>query len=108
MVILGLVQGLTEFLPVSSTAHLIFAEAFLGISRPGILLEAVLHLGTALAALVVLWGEGRKLVTAWGRSVTRQPADAVAQSYGRLAWLIILITAITVAARPSLAPGCWD
>ncbi len=62
MVILGPVQGLTEFLPISSTAHLIFAEVFLGIPRPGLLFEAVLHLGTALAALVVLWGEVRHLV----------------------------------------------
>src|SRR2546428_11368174 len=48
MVILGLVQGLTEFLPVSGTARLIFAEAFLGIPRPGILSEAVLDLGTSV------------------------------------------------------------
>lgn len=102
MVILGLVQGLTEFLPVSSTAHLIFARALLGIPRPGILLEAVLHLGTVLAAVVVLWSEVRRLAIGWARSLTRQPADAISQSYGRLAWLIILMTAITAAAGLTL------
>lgn len=89
MVILGLVQGLTEFLPVSSTAHLIFAESFLGISRPGILLEAVLHLGTALAALMLFWDDVRRLVVGWVRG-----EDA---EYRRLAWLILLATAITAA-----------
>ncbi len=53
-----------------------FAEALLGIPRPGILSETVLHLGTALAALVVLWGEARKPVTAWGMSTARKSADA--------------------------------
>ncbi|MDR7453709.1 MAG: undecaprenyl-diphosphate phosphatase, partial [Armatimonadota bacterium] len=42
LVILGLVQGLTEFLPVSSSAHLLFAEHYLGIARPGLVIEGVL------------------------------------------------------------------
>jgi undecaprenyl-diphosphatase len=87
MVILGLVQGLTEFLPVSSTAHLLFTESFLGIERPGILLEAVLHLGTALAALIVFWDDARRIVVGW---ITGKEPE-----YRRLAWLIVLVTAIT-------------
>ena len=94
MVILGLVQGLTEFLPVSSTAHLLFAEALLGIRRPGILLEAVLHLGTAAAAVILFWDDVRRLTAAWLRSVSR-PFHPAAPGYGRVAWVIVLITAIT-------------
>jgi len=103
MVVLGLVQGLTEFLPVSSTAHLIFTETFLGITRPGILLEAVLHLGTAVAALVLFWGDVVRLLSGWWASVTRRARDDVARSYGRLAWFILLITAITAAIGLALA-----
>lgn len=96
MVILGLVQGLTEFLPVSSTAHLIFTESFLGIPRPGILLEAVLHLGTALAALILFWDDVRRLFVGWVRG-----GEA---AYRRLAWLIILATAITASIGLLFAP----
>jgi len=103
MVILGLVQGLTEFLPVSSTAHLIFTEAFLGITRPGILLEAILHLGTALAALVLFREDVGRLLSGWWASLTRRPRDEAARRYGRLAWLIVVITAITAAIGLTLA-----
>lgn len=103
MVILGLVQGLTEFLPVSSTAHLIFAETFLGIARPGILLEAVLHLGTALAAVILFWQDIRLLLSGWWATVRRRRRTASQHAYGRLAWLILLITVITAAVGLALA-----
>lgn len=101
MVILGLVQGLTEFLPVSSTAHLIFAETFLGVARPGILLEAILHLGTALAALLLFWGDARRLAAGWWATLRGGPAES--RAYGRVAWIIVLISAITGASGLALA-----
>lgn len=50
-IILGLIQGLTEFLPVSSSGHLVFAQHFLNINSPGTVLEVVLHLGTLSSIL---------------------------------------------------------
>ncbi len=51
-IILGLIQGLTEFLPVSSSGHLVLAEHFLGFQKPGISYETMLHLGSLLAVLI--------------------------------------------------------
>lgn len=56
---LGLIQGLTEFLPVSSSAHLVLAQSFIpGFSQPGVLFDVVLHGGTLVA---VLWYFRKKL-----------------------------------------------
>ncbi|MBK7143449.1 MAG: undecaprenyl-diphosphate phosphatase [bacterium] len=50
--ILGIVQGLTEFLPVSSSGHLVIAEAVLKVKQPGITLELLVHLGTLLSVII--------------------------------------------------------
>ena len=50
--LLGMLQGLTEFLPVSSSGHLVAARALMGVRAPGASLEAWLHVGTALAVVV--------------------------------------------------------
>ena len=52
-IVLGIIQGLTEFLPVSSSGHLAVAEALMGVRLPGLAFEVVVHLGTLLAVLAV-------------------------------------------------------
>ncbi len=54
-VFLGLVQGLTEFLPVSSSGHLVLFGALLGTKEPTLVFEILLHFGTLLAVFVVFW-----------------------------------------------------
>lgn len=54
-ILLGLIQGLTEFLPVSSSGHLTLGKALIGISQEGILFEVVVHFGTLLAVVTAFW-----------------------------------------------------
>lgn len=52
---LGLVQGLTEFLPISSTAHLVVVQNLFGLTEPLVNFDIVIHLATALVTIIVLW-----------------------------------------------------
>src|SRR5579863_3684477 len=66
-IILGIVQGLTEFLPVSSSAHLILVPwLFKWQEDPGLAFDVVLHLGTLLALLVFYWREWLDMVLSLG------------------------------------------
>ncbi len=59
--ILGIVQGLTEFLPISSSAHLILIPRYLGWEDQGLAFDVALHLGTLVAVLAYFWKDLWKL-----------------------------------------------
>ncbi len=87
--LLGLVQGLTEFLPISSSAHLRIVGSFLpGASDPGAAFTAITQLGTETAVIVYFWRDIVRIVRAWFGSLTgkveRNNPDA------RMGWLVIL------------------
>lgn len=63
-ILLGIVQGITEFLPVSSSGHLQIAKELLGVNlEENLTFDVMLHAGTVLSTIVVLWSEIRKLLT---------------------------------------------
>ncbi|WP_120336970.1 undecaprenyl-diphosphate phosphatase [Cryobacterium soli] len=90
-VILGLVQGLTEFLPVSSSAHISIVGQFLGTGEdPGARFTAITQIGTEAAVVIFFWRDIVRIIGQWAKSlvgkVPRSDADA------RMGWLIILGT----------------
>ena len=60
--LLGLVQGLSEFLPISSSGHLVLGQALLGVQTGDITFEVLVHFGTLLAVVTALWGRVRDLI----------------------------------------------
>lgn len=89
-VVLGLVQGLTEFLPISSTAHLRIVPALLGWKDPGAAYSAVIQLGTVAAVLVYFAKDLARLTRAFlGGLTSRQPFGTFD---ARLAWYVGLGT----------------
>ncbi|MCC9053413.1 MULTISPECIES: undecaprenyl-diphosphate phosphatase [Microbacterium] len=90
-IILGIVQGLTEFLPISSSAHLrIIGEFLPSAEDPGATFTAITQIGTELAVLVYFWKRIVRIVGQWFRSLTgavpRNDPDA------RMGWIVIIGT----------------
>lgn len=85
--ILGLVQGLGEFLPISSSAHLVLVPWLLKFPDPGLAFDVALHIGTALALVVYFRKELYELLIAFFQSITKP--DFKNNFQQRLAWMII-------------------
>ncbi|MEU7280090.1 undecaprenyl-diphosphate phosphatase [Streptomyces sp. NPDC045431] len=86
--ILGLVQGLTEFLPISSSAHLRLTAAFAGWSDPGAAFTAITQIGTETAVLIYFRKDIARIVSAWFRSLTDKAMRA--DHDARMGWLVIV------------------
>lgn len=95
--VLGIVQGLTEFIPISSSAHLVLVPAYAGWERPGLAFDVALHVGTA-AALVVYYRRdlGRMLV-----AVLSRESSPERQFYRRLVGMLA-IASVPVAIAGGL------
>ncbi|MDH7484705.1 MAG: undecaprenyl-diphosphate phosphatase [Anaerolineae bacterium] len=94
--ILGLVQGATEFIPVSSSGHLVLVPWLLKWPAPGLLFDTVVHWGTLAALLAVFWRDLWQLIRAWllslrGR-VRNSQVDEAVEADARLAWWILIGT----------------
>jgi undecaprenyl-diphosphatase len=89
---LGIVQGLTEFLPISSSAHIRIVGEFLdGAKDPGARFTAITQIGTELAVLIFFRNDIKAIVVAWFRQVLKR-AELSAEEKGqaRMGWLIII------------------
>ncbi len=108
-VILGVIEGLTEFLPVSSTGHLTVVEQLLGypIDSPGITaFTAVIQLGSILAAVSYFRRDIARIAIGWAKGIARPDARATVEH--RMGWYIILGTvpiAVVGLAAKSLVEG---
>lgn len=84
-ILLGILQGLTEFLPVSSSGHLVLAQQFLGLKEPLVFFDVMLHVGTLAAVLVAYRDAIKRLVvgglsTLGGTHFWRQPRETLNSS----------------------------
>ena len=94
ILILSLVQGLTEFLPISSSGHLILVPLLTGWDDQGLAIDVAAHVGTLLAVLVYFWRDVLRMLLGLGRLLTGRLDGG-----GRLALLLLLGTLPALASR---------
>ena len=95
-IIFGIVQGLTEFLPISSSAHLRLTPLFLKIDDPGAGFSAVIQLGTVLAVVIYFWSDLLAALKGWVAGLT----DATKRDTNdyKMGWAVFIGTIPVIVA----------
>ncbi len=89
IIILALVQGLTEFLPISSSAHLILVPSLFGFTDQGLAFDVAVHVGSLAAVIAYFRRDLREMLNDFIRSLR---TDATSSENSRMVWMIILAT----------------
>jgi undecaprenyl-diphosphatase len=109
-IVLGFVQGLTEFLPVSSTAHVRIVSAIAGWDDPGSAFTAVTQLGTEAAVLIYFRRDIGHIISAWVRSLFSQ--ELRSNHDAKMGWYVILgtipIAVLGLAFKDQISTGARD
>ncbi len=101
-IVLGLIQGLTEFLPISSSGHLVLGQALLGIVQQDILFEVFVHFGTLLAVFAVLWRDIIDLLKSfWGVFTKKHRLSGYYKNNADFRTVIFIL----IATLPAVAVG---
>ncbi len=88
-IILGIVQGASEFLPISSSAHLVIGQALLKVNEPSIFLEVALHLGTLLSVVIYYRRDIAALLTAFFCFIAGRDRDRHRENFRTCLYIII-------------------
>jgi undecaprenyl-diphosphatase len=89
-IVLGVVQGLTEFLPISSTAHVLLVSRLFGWDDPGAAFTAVMQIGTEAAVIIYFRHDIARIASTWARSLVRP--DLRGHIDARMGWYVIIGT----------------
>jgi undecaprenyl-diphosphatase len=86
-IVLGIVQGISEFVPISSSGHLVITPWFFGWEKPSLLFDTILHWGTLVSILMVFWRDFWNITVAVIRGLMQR---SLADFNARLGWFIVL------------------
>jgi undecaprenyl-diphosphatase len=111
-IVLGVIQGLTEFLPISSSAHILVLSRIFGWGDPGAAFTAVSQIGTEAAVLIYFRRDIARILTAWGRSLKdrslRRDHDALLGWYVIIGTIPIVILGLTFTEQiETVARNLW-